>query len=235
MLADIFTYLMLLLNLVVVILVVLKTVLDNATCAEDAVALAADIQLAADTGAAVYEVEDTLGLILVILPIMSGVLLTFNNAFNPIQKYNALRWASQSCESEIYMYRCRARGYSAVVTTGEWDTADDEDVIEGDRKQASKKFVDKLAKISTQLRTETQMQVRKRRRFFEFSLCLSRACLGKMFVFMCKWLKRTVLAHRTHQWPTLRTRRRCGCGNGNGNETASLVLPYSRALCLSGS
>jgi hypothetical protein len=28
--------------------------------------------------------------------------------------------------------------------------------------------------------------------FFEFSLCLSRACLGKMFVFMYKWLKNAV-------------------------------------------
>jgi hypothetical protein len=27
----------------------------------------------------------------------------------------------------------------------------------------------------------------------EFSLCLSRACLGKMFVFKYKWLKRWVL------------------------------------------
>jgi hypothetical protein len=27
--------------------------------------------------------------------------------------------------------------------------------------------------------------------FLEFSLCLSRACLGKMFVFICKWLKKT--------------------------------------------
>jgi hypothetical protein len=25
--------------------------------------------------------------------------------------------------------------------------------------------------------------------FFEFSLCLSRACLGKMIVFIYKWLK----------------------------------------------
>eukprot|EP01046_Picozoa_sp_COSAG06_P013892 COSAG06_NODE_848_length_11971_cov_10.199882_14_plen_139_part_00 len=32
--------------------------------------------------------------------------------------------------------------------------------------------------------------------FFEFSLCLSRACLGKMFVFIYKWLKRTVFTHR---------------------------------------
>jgi hypothetical protein len=26
--------------------------------------------------------------------------------------------------------------------------------------------------------------------FFEFSLCLSRACLGKMFVFIYKWRKK---------------------------------------------
>jgi hypothetical protein len=30
--------------------------------------------------------------------------------------------------------------------------------------------------------------------FFEFSLCLSRACLGKMFVFIYKWRKKTVLS-----------------------------------------
>ena len=28
--------------------------------------------------------------------------------------------------------------------------------------------------------------------FFEFSLCLSRACLGKMIVFIYKWLKNAV-------------------------------------------
>jgi hypothetical protein len=31
--------------------------------------------------------------------------------------------------------------------------------------------------------------------FFEFSLCLSRACLGKMFVLIYKWLKKTVFTH----------------------------------------
>jgi hypothetical protein len=35
--------------------------------------------------------------------------------------------------------------------------------------------------------------VRKTASFFEFSLCLSRACLGKMFVFIYKWLKNAVL------------------------------------------
>jgi membrane-associated HD superfamily phosphohydrolase len=32
----------------------------------------------------------------------------------------------------------------------------------------------------------------KRRSFFEFSLCLSRACVGKMIVFIYKWLKNAV-------------------------------------------
>jgi hypothetical protein len=30
----------------------------------------------------------------------------------------------------------------------------------------------------------------KRHSFFEFSLCLTRACLGKMFVFIYKWRKK---------------------------------------------
>jgi hypothetical protein len=34
--------------------------------------------------------------------------------------------------------------------------------------------------------------VRKTASFFEFSLCLSRACLGKMIVFIYKWLKSAV-------------------------------------------
>ena len=36
------------------------------------------------------------------------------------------------------------------------------------------------------------MQVRKTASFFEFSLCLSRACLGKMIVSRYKWLKNAV-------------------------------------------
>jgi hypothetical protein len=38
--------------------------------------------------------------------------------------------------------------------------------------------------------------LRKNGPFVEFSLCLSRACLGKMFAFMHKWLKKTVFTHR---------------------------------------
>eukprot|EP01043_Picozoa_sp_COSAG02_P051481 COSAG02_NODE_5422_length_4345_cov_3.380593_4_plen_702_part_00 len=83
MLADMFTYLMLLLNLAVVCLVVLKTVLDKEQCAEEAIAHALDdIQLSAETGAGVYDAQDALGVTLVVLPIVSGVLMTFHNAFN---------------------------------------------------------------------------------------------------------------------------------------------------------
>jgi hypothetical protein len=38
--------------------------------------------------------------------------------------------------------------------------------------------------------------VRKTASFFEFSLCLSRACLGKMFVFLYKWLRNAVFRRR---------------------------------------
>ena len=31
-----------------------------------------------------------------------------NNAFNPVGKYNALRWASIAVESEIYEYAARS-------------------------------------------------------------------------------------------------------------------------------
>eukprot|EP01043_Picozoa_sp_COSAG02_P051480 COSAG02_NODE_5422_length_4345_cov_3.380593_3_plen_264_part_00 len=44
------------------------------------------------------------------------------------------------------------------MVTGGWAAIDLEDEVEGEQKQASKKFVDTLAKISTQLRSETQMQ-----------------------------------------------------------------------------
>ena len=42
-----------------------------------------------------------------------------------------------------------------------------------------------------------KMQVRKTAHlFFEFSLCLSRACIGKMIVFIYKWLKNAVFRCR---------------------------------------
>jgi hypothetical protein len=42
-----------------------------------------------------------------------------------------------------------------------------------------------------------RIPVRKTASFFEFSLCLSRACLGKMFVFIYKWLKNAVFRRRS--------------------------------------
>jgi hypothetical protein len=45
--------------------------------------------------------------------------------------------------------------------------------------------------------------------FFEFSLCLSRACLGKMIVFIYKWLKNAVF-------------RRAASGRGGGEAAVSL-------------
>ena len=45
-----------------------------------------------------------------------------------------------------------------------------------------------------------ELGLRKNGPCFEFlpSLCWSRACLGKMFVFTYKWLKKTVFTHRDH-------------------------------------
>jgi hypothetical protein len=34
----------------------------------------------------------------------------------------------------------------------------------------------------------------EKRAYLEFSLCLSRACLGKKMIFMYKWLKKPVFA-----------------------------------------
>ena len=41
----------------------------------------------------------------------------------------------------------------------------------------------------------TEAVLRKHGPFVEFSLCLSRACLGRMIVFIYKWLRKTVFTH----------------------------------------
>ena len=105
--------------------------------------------------------EKVLDLLLVILPVVTGILLTFNNAFNPIQKFNALRWASAACESEIYTYRARARSYSAVVASHEWDFDNESQEPSEEEKRAnkpSKKFVERLNAISQTVHSETQLQ-----------------------------------------------------------------------------
>jgi hypothetical protein len=62
--------------------------------------------------------------------------------------------------------------------------------------------------------------------FFEFSLCLSRACLGKMFVYIYKWLKKTVF--RRASWRAVgcfRTWVRTALGRcGNNNTFFGAVL-----------
>eukprot|EP01046_Picozoa_sp_COSAG06_P024130 COSAG06_NODE_1950_length_7997_cov_37.784882_8_plen_178_part_00 len=47
-----------------------------------------------------------------------------------------------------------------------------------------------------------RLLVRKTASFFEVSLCLSRACLGKMIVFIYKWLKKAVFRRQLH-FPTV--------------------------------
>jgi hypothetical protein len=52
-----------------------------------------------------------------------------------------------------------------------------------------------MLEVARDQKTSTA-QVRKTASFFEFSLCLSRACLGKMIVFITKWLKNAVFRRR---------------------------------------
>jgi hypothetical protein len=67
-------------------------------------------------------------------------------------------------------------------------------------------------------------RLRKNGPFLEFSLCLSRACLGKMIVFKYKWhRKKTVFTHRAlYRYlaaAAAKRRRRtidCCCGRGRG-------------------
>lgn len=42
-----------------------------------------------------------LSTLLVVLPMVSGVLLTLLNAFHPYQKHSALEWAAQKIEMEM--------------------------------------------------------------------------------------------------------------------------------------
>ena len=50
-----------------------------------------------------------------------------------------------------------------------------------------------VTNITTAYRAAYSQRCEKTASFFEFFLCLSRACLGKMFVFICKWRKNAVL------------------------------------------
>ena len=80
------------------------------------------------------------------------------DAFAPIAKYNALHWATQRCESEIYEYRARAVAYAATVVSVSWGFEKDDDDDDGAQQDNSKKFVENLQSISTSVRSESQLQ-----------------------------------------------------------------------------
>ena len=141
MLADLLSYLAMLFNFAVVVVIVYKTSkfhwVDSlrprrrllqeitsilpANMSLDASAASAWRRLqdeAADTDEnnrlEKTELENVLELLLIIIPIMTGLLLTMMKAFSPVQKCNALRWAAYACEKEIYTYRARTSCYSAA-------------------------------------------------------------------------------------------------------------------------
>ena len=86
-------------------------------------------------------------------PILSSIILTFNNTFNPMQQYNALVWASASIESETYQYRARSAKYSVVNTSPRWDDAAGEQGGE-----ATQTFQATVMAITKQIRNESTLQ-----------------------------------------------------------------------------
>jgi hypothetical protein len=178
--SDILSYVIIVLQLVVVVVIVYKTQQFGSGGSSDAeeedpsqarrmLQIAADgegvcpstcyvhleeeeeLQAAATTSKS--SLEESLGFALIVIPIVSGILLTFVNAFQPLQKYNALRWAAFACEAEIYTYRARAKAYSASAAAArEWEF-DDEDKKAVDmaaiaKSKPSKHFVEKMNGIS---------------------------------------------------------------------------------------
>ena len=130
--ANLFTYLMLVLNLAVVCVIVYKTVtfpcrstaepalrrmlqeiVDETQVGSDETASCSCsqtryLQQISATDMARYEaqmegapdttLEKYLRLALIVIPVVTGILLTFNNAFSPTHKYNALRVSSQAIQ-----------------------------------------------------------------------------------------------------------------------------------------
>eukprot|EP01045_Picozoa_sp_COSAG04_P009977 COSAG04_NODE_597_length_12254_cov_13.866591_10_plen_102_part_00 len=58
--------------------------------------------------------NDPLRYVLLILPIVNGLLMSFNTKFNPLKKHTLYHWASMKCVSETYKYRARASPYNKV-------------------------------------------------------------------------------------------------------------------------
>jgi len=83
--------------------------------------------------------------------------------------------------------------------------------------------------IGAILRRQCVGDAATKRSFFEFSLCLSRACLGEKSILMYKWLKKTVFS------PAVVPRRRAVAANlvDNLQETLLFSHLFLAYICLS--
>ena len=110
----------------------------------------------------------TCRLSLVVMPVVHGIILTFNNAFMPVQKVNALRWAAAKATSEIYSYRARSGKYSSVGTS-DWRTkpqqddhggvkAKQESVTQPTKRSPAKSFVDSINEINEKAMGDSSLQ-----------------------------------------------------------------------------
>ena len=69
------------------------------------------------------------------------------------------------------------------------------------------------------------VHLRKRHSFLEFSLCLSRACLGKKFVFIYKWLKKWRVSHPVSVSPPPLTSLEAPSAASSSSSPLALPLP----------
>ena len=102
-------------------------------------------------------------MMIILLPLLSGILLTFDTSFNPNTKWNALKWASAAVESEIYRYRVRVGIYgrtgqgetnwaeSILHAHSDTDEEHDEPPDEWEKSSPAKNFVGELTHISEEL------------------------------------------------------------------------------------
>jgi hypothetical protein len=89
-------------------------------------------------GMTVDEWNGILTFSLVFIPMISGVMLTLNNAFHPFQKHCALKWAAAKIESSIYIYRARSLGFSyGPPGSSEW-AIDSDDAVKGKTEKREK-------------------------------------------------------------------------------------------------
>ena len=159
-----FTIIMLLLNLLVVCVVVVKQHFypsRDVECTEHGDVVFTHVD---STGIEVLnDFGDYLKLNLVVMPVVHGIFLTFNNAFKPKERRNALRWGAAASQSEIYQYRARASKYSARGSSG-WPArhVPGSEGASSERskpcKSAGKAFVNGLNQINEKLLSDGALQ-----------------------------------------------------------------------------